>query len=211
LGSFGSPTTSAARRLLPSEEHAGGEEPAGRLAIDLAPMPDCNHLDSSASIVDDVQHAVIADTNPVGILSLKLDGASWSRRRSQAGDSLDDPIMRRVREAAELALCRALEQDLIRHHPRVRRERTVRYSLKRRAGSLRRRSTIAASIRSSLKRRSASNFSITALRSALGKERTAVQKTSAVAEAAVIQGMLRVRLPSIKPRTPSVLISQTSP
>src|SRR5262245_50583066 len=131
-------------------------------------MPNRDHLDAPPDVVDEVQHTVVADTNPVRVLAVELHGAGRTRCGAKAYDSFDDPIVRCAWKVAQLSFRRTLEQDLIRHQPRARRGRAARYAFKERAGSFRRCSTIAASIRSSLSRRSARSFSMTARRPAFG-------------------------------------------
>jgi hypothetical protein len=42
-------------------------------------MPDRDHLDAPPDVIDEVQYAVVADTNPVRVLTMEFDGAGRTR------------------------------------------------------------------------------------------------------------------------------------
>jgi hypothetical protein len=74
-----------------------------------------NDLDAAARVVNDVEHAVVADPNSIRVMTVELDGAGPAGRRPQANDASEDPVVCRSRETAQLELGRPLEQNLIRH------------------------------------------------------------------------------------------------
>ena len=78
-------------------------------------MADSSNFNGFGLVVDQIQHSVITDPNPIAVVAMQLLDSGWARVVLQLEELGGDAAMKSFRQMAEFFFGRAFEDDCVGH------------------------------------------------------------------------------------------------